>query len=126
MSRRREFSTVTKRTALARSNGVCEAHLVPFLPVPNCAAALTAGNVFFEHIQCDALDGANDLDNCACLCRTHWKMKTARYDLPSIAKSKRQRDRNAGIRPNNYPPLIGTKRSGWKRSMNGSWSRRTI
>lgn len=112
MIRRLEFSASTKRDAYRRSGGICEAHLVPMLPAPECKAVLVVGNLYYEHIFPDALNGRNDLDNCACLCKTHWRLKTASYDIPVIAKNNRQRDRARAIKPQNYRPLTGTKRSG--------------
>lgn len=117
---RLEFTAPTKRAAFKRSGGTCEAHLVRMLPGSECGARLISGNVFYEHVDPDALDGGNDLDNCACLCKTHWRLKTASYDLPVIAKNNRQRDRARGIKPQNYRPLTGTKRSGIKLAMNGA------
>jgi len=117
---RLEFTAPTKRAAFRRSGGACEAHRVPMLPAPECKAALTPGNIFYEHIRPDALAGANDLDNCACLCKTHWRLKTISYDLPVIAKNNRQRDRARGIKPQNFRPLPGTKRSGIAIPLNGS------
>jgi hypothetical protein len=114
--RRNEFSSTTKREAFDRSGGICEAHRVPMLPVRECKSPLVPGNIFYEHIAPDALNGLNDLSNCACLCKTHWRLKTATYDLPVIAKNNRQRDRNRSIKPQHYAPIVGTKRSGWKHS----------
>lgn len=69
---------------------------------------LGPGNTFYEHITPDKLDGLNDIDNCATLCRTCWRSKTSGYDRPVIDKSRRQQDRNRGIRK---PRTI----TGWRR-----------
>lgn len=121
---RKEFSARVKREVFERSGGLCEAHRVPMLRTTRCRARLTAGNVFYEHIQPDELHGRNDLDNAACLCKTHWRIKTDTHDLPTIAKCNRQRDRNRAIKPDRYPPLPGTFRSGLKHFMAGGWIRR--
>jgi hypothetical protein len=75
----REFSPLTRRLALARSKGICECHLVPQLPTfgIGCGVTLSIGNIYFEHIVCDALDGDNGIDNCAALSKTCWKAKTS-------------------------------------------------
>jgi hypothetical protein len=121
---RNEFPASIKREAFKRSGGICEAHRVPMLRTTSCRSRLTAGNVFYEHIDPVELSGGNDLSNAACLCKTHWRIKTDTYDLPTIAKCNRQRDRNRAIKPDQYPPIVGTVRSGWKHFLAGGWIRR--
>lgn len=116
-----DFSSPTKREAYRRSGGFCECHLVPWLRRPNgCGARLGDGNTFYEHIEPSAISGRNDLENCAVLCKICWKEKTARYDLPVIAKSNRQRDRARGIKRQPMKALPGTVRSGIKTFLDGS------
>lgn len=123
---RLEFTSETKRAAYQRSRGVCECARIPFLRRPNgCGIVLGAGNVFYEHVIPDNIRPDNSLDNCAVLCRTCWREKTAKYDRPTIAKSNHSRDRNRGIKPvSRCNPLAGTVASGWKKSFNGGWERR--
>ena len=118
--RRREFSVDTKRQAYRRSGGVCECHRVWQLPTyrTGCGGKLSSGNIFYEHITPDRLDGLNNLDNCAALSKTCWKLKTQGYDRPKIDKSKRQHDRARGIRPTQFRPLLGTKASGIAKPFN--------
>ena len=55
----------------------------------------------------------------------HWrchKSKTA-ADVTAIAKGKRARERNLGIR-RSACPMMGSKASGWKKKMNGEAERR--
>src|SRR5690349_7040053 len=98
---RREFSAKTKRETLARSNGICECHLIlhampsDFVP---CGLPLGAGNVFYEHIDPDAAGGDNGPANCAALTKTCWKIKTNKYDKPIVKRVKKRRDRNFGIK----------------------------
>lgn len=122
--RRNEFTAATKREAYARSGGICECHRIPNWPHPICGAPLGDGNTFYEHIDPDAISSRNDLDNAAVLSKTCWSLKTNSIDKPTIAKANRVRDRAHGIRPENYPPLVGTVRSGWKHFMHGGWERR--
>jgi hypothetical protein len=124
MSQRHEFSAATKREAYERSGGICECHRIPNWPHPICRAPLGQGNTFYEHIDPDAICGRNDLDNAAVLTKTCWHLKTNTIDKPVIAKANRVRDRARGIKPENYPPIIGSRRSGWKHHMNGGWMRR--
>lgn len=91
---RREFSKETKRAALARSGGVCECHLMPWIFPVACGLRLGHGNTFFEHINPDGAGGGNDIANAAVLTRTCWKAKTDSYDKGKVAKVIRQRDFN--------------------------------
>ena len=94
--KRAEFTAKTQRQMLVRSGGVCECYRCPGMTA--CRRPLGPGNTFFEHIvQCE-VGGGNTLDNGAALTRTCWKLKTAKQDLPVIAKAKRRRDRHFGIR----------------------------
>lgn len=113
---RREFTKATKREAFTRSNGICECHRVRTLPTyrTGCGVRLSSGNVFYEHIEQDAIGGSNTIENCAALSKTCWKLKTATIDLPHIAKQNRQRDRERGTQTLSFRPLPGTKRSGIK------------
>jgi hypothetical protein len=54
--------------------------------------------VFYEHIICDGVNGEPTLENCAALVKTCWRRKTNTYDQPTVAKVRRQRDRDIGIR----------------------------
>lgn len=121
MRPRREFSPLTKRLALARSGGFCECARVPQLPTfgKGCGQRLGEGNTFHEHIICDGLDGDNTIDNCAALVKTCWRQKTDTYDLPVIAKVKRQRDKSFGIR-GTLQPLPGGRSSDLKKKMDGT------
>lgn len=121
--RRREFSKDTKRQAFERSGGVCECHRVPSLKRPQgCGLVLRSGHFNYEHIDQDALGGSNDLSNCAVLSKTCWREKTARIDLPLIAKNNRQRDRDRGTRTLPWRPMVGTKRSGIRKPLH-PWAR---
>lgn len=116
---RHNFSSTTKRAARARSGGVCECRRladagVPGFSAQGCGRPLGAGNTFYEHIDPDAISARNDLDNCAVLSKTCWRLKTASYDLPIIARTARRRDRNDGIKAEHSRPLAGTRRSGIK------------
>jgi hypothetical protein len=106
MSMRAEFSAKTRREALQRAGGICECHRCPGLEP--CGQRLGPGNTFFEHIIQDGAGGDNSLENCAVLVKTCWKRKTAEQDQPIVARVRKRRDRNFGIRPRSKFP-------GWRR-----------
>lgn len=121
--RRRNFPNSVKRDANNRSNGICECHLlakagVPGFSVEGCGVRLTTGHTRYEHINPDTLFGLNDLDNCAVLTTTCWRIKTDTYDLPKIAKARRQADRHMGIR-RSHRPMPGSRESGIKKPFSG-------
>jgi len=95
---RREFTKATKRAALARSEGRCEAVGAWYNLEPGCRcnAPLAAG-VEFDHIDLDANSHDNSLENCAAVCVPCHKFKTAKIDTPKAAKTLRQQDKARGI-----------------------------
>lgn len=104
---RHEFSKATKREALKRSGGHCEAvgEVYGLEPGQRCGAKLGAG-LEFDHYPVPATDRDSDtLDNCVSCCKACHRFKTSRYDVPMQAKGRRIRDREAGIRAN--PQLQG-------------------
>lgn len=90
MSKRREFTKQVKRDAFLRANGCCEGK--------NCGARLTVGKFHYDHHIPDALGGEPLLENCVVLCIACHREKTSRGDVPAIAKAKRIRDRQIGIK----------------------------
>lgn len=124
MRNRREFSKDVRRDAYERSKiaGVarCEVGRVEAMPDVGCGLEVYAGNIFYEHIICDGIDGAPTLENCAVLCKICWRIKTDFYDRPIVAKAKRQHDRAIGIPKEHSRPIAGSKRSGIKLSMNSA------
>lgn len=122
---RLEFTSKTKRQAFVRSNGVCECSMIPWLNRPEgCGQRLTDGRIRYEHINPDAIRSDNSLENCAVLSIGCWREKTSRYDLPTIAKSNRVKDRARGIRRRSSKPMPGSRASPWKRTFNNGWVRR--
>jgi hypothetical protein len=124
---RANFSHSIKRAAIARATNpagivICECHRVPQLMVildhKPCGVALVTGHIRFEHIICDEIREDVSLDNCAVLTTTCWRLKTDRYDLPVIAKVKRQADRHVGIRGSSRP-LPGAKDDPRRRTVAG-------
>ena len=85
---RREFSKQVKRDALRRSAGKCESE--------KCGA-LFGVKFHFDHDIADGLGGEPTLENCKVLCHVCHAEKTAKHDIPLIAKTKRISDKHNGI-----------------------------
>ena len=92
---RLEFTKQTMREALTRCNGLCEGLLSNG---SRCNANLWQKLRHFDHIIPAAIGGDNSLQNCAVLCIPCHAEKTAKRDIPIIAKSKRIADRHNGIK----------------------------
>jgi hypothetical protein len=123
--KRQEFSSITKRLAWARANGQCEAYLKLFdggLEV-RCTAPLDVGNFHYDHIDPDWFSKDNELDNCAVICRRCHELKTKK-DRRDIAKSKRILDKRIKARKPRGRPIPGSKRSGWRKKLDGTVERR--
>lgn len=102
---RHEFSKPTRRDALRRSGGLCEATgpVYGLAPGQRCNAPLSHG-VEFDHYPVPATDpGSDTLDNCVACCKTCHRHKTSTYDVPMQAKGKRVSDKHNGIR---QPPQL--------------------
>jgi hypothetical protein len=121
---RNEFSKPTKREALKRAAGICEATGTWYglTEGERCHTPLAHG-VEFDHIDLDANSKDASLQNCAAACIPCHKYKTAHRDIPVAAKTLRQQDKNAGIRKRSTMP--GSRNSGWKRKVDGTVERRT-
>lgn len=120
MTPRAEFPSSVKRAALERSKGICECHLIPHVFPVACGRPIGPGNTFYEHIDPDAISKRGDIDNCAVLSRTCWRIKTDSYDKPVIAKSRRIRDMNFGIKARFRKRLPGGRDSNFKIKMDGT------
>jgi len=96
---RAEFDKATKKAALKRAAGKCEAvgTWYGLKPGQRCEAPLGYG-FDFDHIILDANSKDNSLENCACVCRPCHKIKTTKHDIPLAAKTVRQQDKHLGIR----------------------------
>lgn len=110
---RQEFSRKTKAQAFERANGCCE----------SCSAKLKVGEVEYDHVLPCALGGDNTLENCACLCKICHNAKTGK-DVGMIRKADRQRDYLSGAKKSLGKPIPGSKRSGWKKRLDGTVERR--
>jgi hypothetical protein len=97
--RQGEFSTKTKRERLKQSGGFCEAEgpIYGLEPNTRCNSDLGRGVDFDHHIAL-AIGGTNGIENCRAVCVQCHKHKTRTNDVPKAAKTKRQSDKNKGIR----------------------------
>ncbi len=90
MRKRAEFSRKTKAEAFARAKGKCE----------SCGVKIRPGiGPEYDHIIPDAVDGGNDLSNCKVLCKNCHGSKTAKSDVPEIARTYRVRDKHINAKP---------------------------
>ena len=122
---RAEFTKLTKRAALKRAGGRCEASGAMFGlgPGQRCTASLATG-VRFEHVDPDANSKDNSLENCAAVCLPCWRHKTDHYDKPLVAKTLRQQDKHLGTWKAKSRPMDGGRGSKFKKHMDGSVSLR--
>lgn len=111
---RREFPKSVKLAAWERCKGHCE----------GCTAKLFPGRFEFDHDIPDWLGGEPTLENCMVLCDPCHGAKTAKVDIPRIAKTKRVRNAHLGIRKAKRP-MPGSKASGLRKRMDGTVERRT-
>jgi len=92
---RTEFSKRTKHDAFERSEGLCEGILASG---ERCNANLKHKRFHFDHVIPDGIGGDTSLQNCAVLCVECHGEKTAKIDIPIIAKAKRNFDKYRGIK----------------------------
>lgn len=94
MTKRQEFTGKVKFAAWERSGGLCE----------TCKAMLKPGRIEYDHRVPCALGGDASLENCECICRECHAEKTAKQDVPAIARAVRQERAQAFIRkPSRWP-----------------------
>ena len=97
--RQGEFSVKTKRERLKQSGGFCEAEgpIYGLERGQRCNADLGRG-VEFDHVIALSIGGDNSLDNCRACCVRCNQYKARTNDVPRAAKTKRQSDKNSGVR----------------------------
>ena len=120
---RRECSAATRRAAWDRANGRCEGMVEGLFGDVRCSAPIDLGEFHYDHINPEWLSFDNDLANCQVLCRECHRIKT-KGDVKTIAKVKRIQDKRIKARRPRGRPMMGTKRSGFRKRMDGRVERR--
>lgn len=105
---RREFSSKVKAAAALRAAGHCE----------GCTAKLMTGGYHFDHDTPDGLGGEPTLENCKVLCKSCHGLKTAKEDVPNIARAKRRQRKHQGIRKRST--FACSRDSRFKKRMDGT------
>ena len=98
--RQGEFKRNTKDERLAHSGGFCEAEgpLYGLAVGQRCNTDIN-GRVEFDHfIALGIGDADNSFANCRAVCPACHRFKTSKHDVPKAAKTKRQADKNSGVR----------------------------
>lgn len=109
---RHEFTSKTKAEAAHRAKGHCE----------ECGRKLMTGDYHYDHVVPAGLGGESTLDNCQVLCRSCHSVKTAKADVPNIARAKRRHRKHIGIRKRSSFPC--SKDSKFKKKITGEVVRR--
>ena len=114
--RRITFSTSFRLSLFLKRKGLCSI----------CSLKIDAGKAWdIDHIIPLGLGGTNEPNNLQILCKHCHHSKTSQSDIPRIAKTKRLKARHLGARPPSTRPIPGSRRSPWKRKMDGSVVRRS-
>lgn len=91
MANRREFSSRTRKLALARSERRCEAVGTWYgLPAGERCMNDLAYGVEYDHVILDANSKDSSLQNCAAVCPKCHSWKTRHRDTPTAAKTVAQ------------------------------------
>lgn len=91
MANRKEFTAKTRKAALKRSGGICEAAGDWYgLPADQRCGNLLAYGVNYDHLILDANSHDNSLENCRSVCPKCHDWKTANRDTPLAAKTVAQ------------------------------------
>jgi 5-methylcytosine-specific restriction enzyme A len=107
-ARRREFPKSVRLAAFERANGKCE----------GCDGRLYPGKFHYDHDLPDGLGGEPTLDNCVVRCTACHGLKTAKKDVPAIAKADRVKAKSIGAKQARNP-MPGSRKSKWKKKIGG-------
>jgi 5-methylcytosine-specific restriction endonuclease McrA len=114
-TRRQFFSTSVRLNLFLKRKGACSI----------CLQKIDAGKAWdIDHTIPLALGGTNETKNLQILCKPCHRSKTSNADIPAIAKTKRIKAHHLGARSPPLRPIPGSRRSLWKRKMDGSVVRR--
>ena len=111
MTKRKRLTTRQRLAIFEASGGRCA----------SCSRKLGPADKWdIDHIIPLALGGADEPENMQVLCDWCHGKKTAQEDAPRIAKARRQAARHLGIRKRNSRPIPGSKRTRWKKRLDGT------
>ena len=113
--RRKKFSPKERFAIGEREGWVCCISGIKIDPVRN--------KWIIEHKLALAAGGTNDPENLGVALYDAAIEKT-KADVAKIAKIKRVAAKHFGAKVKTSKPIPGTKRSGWRHRMNGSWEER--
>lgn len=111
---RRSLNTKRRLELFNAHRGIC--HI--------CAGKIQVGEAWeVEHIIPFAMGGEDGGDN---LAPAHIKCHSVKTkeDVKNVAKAKRREAKHLGIKAERGPAIPGSKRSGWKRKLDGTIVRR--
>jgi len=115
-ARRTILSTSFRLNFFLKRKGMCS----------TCTQKIDAGKAWdIDHILPFALGGTNQPENLQILCKPCHKAKTTKTDIPRIAKTRRLKAKHLGAQSSSHRPIPGSRRSPWKRKMDGSVLKRT-
>lgn len=106
---RREFPARIKVAAFERARGCCE----------DCGTVLRPGKFEYDHDIADQLGGEPTLENCVVRCSLCHGEKTAKRDVPAIAKAKRLEAKRLNAKTPSRRPLPGGKHDTRTRGVDG-------
>ena len=113
---RAEFSRETKLQEWKASGGCCR----------DCGRKLFAADrKEYDHDKPDWDGGSNKPENCRLRCGWCHDHKTHKVEAPQRAEMKHHQKIAGGIGVGTeYPPIPGSKASGWKKTFRRGWVRR--
>ncbi len=112
---RRSLSTTQRLHLFLKAQGHCQA----------CGWRLSPGTRWeVDHIISVALGGSDRPENLQVLCAACHGSKTATADVPALSKAKRVQARHLGAR-RSEDIIAGSRRSGFKKKVNGQVVRRS-
>ena len=115
MTARKRLSTRDRVAVFARRDGVCYF----------CGGKITVSNRWHVHHETPlALGGADDLSNWVPAHEVCHQAHTAQHDAPAIARAKRLEAKHLGAKAPSRATIPGSKRSPWKKKLDGTLVRR--
>jgi hypothetical protein len=127
MTKRSEFTTLTKLKAMAR---YIRCPGVPELGIKCGKKFGSLAEIEFDHLKRCEIDPDNSPENCSPKCKDCHRAKTIKKDAFEAKKGRRiRRETKQSQKPKakiqNGLKLPGSKASNWRHRMDGTWERRS-